>query len=182
MPKANKSCSDTDCRIKSWWGLRIFLVFAHTLNSSGVVSMALAVIITLWKSLPHFPTCYLGCLPFKEIPFFVENIHAFLPLGCTRSAFVVRISICCCKYFVWHKQDTATISFQCHHWQMQSHFELGDICSAGLGDSQAWFMQLSIFAQGWGPEEWCWPSRHPTIQDVWYNLPNVHTYTNTNAH
>ncbi len=178
MPKANKSCSDTDCRIKSWWGLRIFLVFAHTLNSSGVVSMALAVIITLWKSLPHFPTCYLGRLPLKEIPFFCREY------SCIFTSRLHTFSFCCkdfhmllqifCLTQTGHRNDIFPVS------PLANAITFWASVTSAV---QGWEIhRLSIFAQGWGPEEWCWPSRHPTIQDVWYNLPNVHTYTNTNAH
>lgn len=79
-------------------------------------------------SLAHFLTCYLGCLPLKEME--RKIMH------CYQVAYILGFAFCS-KYFVLQKQDTTTISFHCHHWQMQSHSELGDICSAGLGDSQA---------------------------------------------
>lgn len=67
--------------MKSRWGLGISLVFAHTLNSSGVVSMALAVIITPWKpgSLPYLlqegngEHCYQAAY-ILGFPYFVANI------------------------------------------------------------------------------------------------------------
>lgn len=88
--------------MKSRWGLGISLVFAHTLNSSGVVSMALAVIITLWK---------LGSLPYllfrmSSFEGNGEKDHALLP-----GRIHFRICIFCCKYFVLgHRNDIFPLS------------------------------------------------------------------------